>query len=330
VSKIFTDFNIGNSLPELCRKLFTEQKRNWPQLALACEGLAATRLREIDCGYRVFLQHNPQRAVNSGAALDAESIRNRPCFLCAANQPEEQRGILYRNEYLILCNPAPVFPGHLTIVHVNHQPQLLTDSIMPLLHLARDLAPDYCVFYNGPACGASAPDHLHFQAIPVNSLPVENLPDKYLGEAGEYSAVKIIRGVNLDRALVIMESANPEALRRQLLILMAKATSLAGVVKEPKLNVIAIQEKLISRLIIFFRSKHRPDAFFQEDDGRIFVSPGSVDMGGFIITPRENDFQRLAGDDIRKIYREVSVTPDLLNKILEARGADNGFSQRHY
>jgi len=327
VSKIFTDYNIGNSLMELCRKLFAEQKRNWPQLALGYEGLVATRLREIDCGYRVFLQHNPQRAVNSGAALDSESIRRRPCFLCSAHQPDEQQGILYRNEYLILCNPAPVFPGHLTIVHINHQPQLLKDSIMTLLHLARDLAPGYCIFYNGPACGASAPDHLHFQAIPVNSLPVENLPDKYLAAAGEYSAVKIFRGVNLERAIIIMESANPEALQRQLLILMKNAAYFTGAVSEPKLNIIATHYKSISRLLIFFRSKHRPDAFFQENEERIFVSPGSIDMGGFIITPREIDFQRLTGDDIRSIYREVSITEDLLDKILEARGAGNGFSQ---
>ena len=179
------------SLIALCLNLLEEQKKSWPKLAYAYRELADVRTRSITCGgYKVYLQFNPQRAVSSGAAVDAESIKNRPCFLCKDNLPSEQQGILYRNQYLILCNPAPIFENHFTIVTLEHKPQEITSSISWLLRLSMDLSPDYAVFYNGPACGASAPDHLHFQMIPVNTLP-------FLSELKELPPVKEISSVRL-------------------------------------------------------------------------------------------------------------------------------------
>ncbi|PKN05867.1 MAG: DUF4922 domain-containing protein, partial [Deltaproteobacteria bacterium HGW-Deltaproteobacteria-7] len=126
--------------------------------------LAAVRTREFTCGNdSIALQYNPARQVSSGAALDEESIRKRPCFLCAVNRPREQHGILYRDTYLILCNPAPIFGHHFTVASLTHEPQDITSALTCFLQLAADASPDYTVFYNGPACGASAPDHLHFR-----------------------------------------------------------------------------------------------------------------------------------------------------------------------
>ncbi len=161
-------------LADLAAGLLERQKKNWPGLAEGYAALEAVRVREIrGDGWGVNVQFNPRRIVSSGANLDPESLRRRPCFLCPENLPPEQQAILYRDDYLILCNPAPIFPAHLTIAHVRHLPQSLPDNLEIFLRLAADFGPRTTVFYNGPRCGASAPDHLHFQAAPAGLLPVE-------------------------------------------------------------------------------------------------------------------------------------------------------------
>jgi len=123
-------------------------------------------LREIrGDGWGVKIQFNPRRIVSSGAQLDPESLRRRPCFLCLENLPPEQQAVLYREDYLVLCNPLPVFPGHLTIAHRCHLPQSLSGKVPTLIRLAADFGSRMTVFYNGPRAGASAPDHFHFQIV---------------------------------------------------------------------------------------------------------------------------------------------------------------------
>ena len=166
-------------------------------------------MREIrGDGWRVKVQFNPRRIVSgTGPKLDPESIRTRPCFLCREHLPPEQRAILYRDDYLILCNPAPIFPGHLTIAHRRHLPQSLPDHLETFLRLAADFGPRMIVFYNGPRCGASAPDHLHFQAAPAGLLPVE----KELREPGIRAETKkrggavIWRAAGIGRGVVVIE-----------------------------------------------------------------------------------------------------------------------------
>ncbi len=202
-------------LPGLCGKLFDAQKRNWPTLADACRDLASVRTREIVCdSYNIQLQYNPNRAASSGAAVDQESIKKRPCFLCADNLPAGQQGILYRKNYMILCNPAPIFDRHFTIVTLKHQPQEIASSLNSLLQMTADLSSGYTVFYNGPACGASAPDHLHFQMIPIHSLPFLQAL-KTLPLIKKLLPVRLYREDNLDRSIVILESKNKEALSEQ-------------------------------------------------------------------------------------------------------------------
>ena len=301
------------TLPNLCEKLFDTQKKSWPRLTKACRDLASLRTREIICGsYSVYLQYNPHRAVSSGASVDQESIKNRPCFLCADNLPDKQQGILYRSSYLILCNPAPIFDHHFTIVALQHQPQEISPSLTWLLQMAADLSPAYTVFYNGPACGASAPDHLHFQMIPVNALPFLHTLS-FLPPSKEISSVRFSKGDNLNRSVVIIESKNREALQEQFTHLDKVIRRTVPTNSEPLMNILCTWEKGTWRLVIFLRQKHRPDAYFAAGKQRIFVSPGAVDMAGVMITPQLIDFNRLNGDTIRGIYQEVSLPAEIMD-----------------
>ncbi len=304
------------NLTVLCLNLLADQKKSWPKLAYAYRELANVRTRSITCGgYKIYLQFNPQRAVSSGAAVDVESIKSRPCFLCKDNLPSEQQGILYRNQYLVLCNPAPIFENHFTIVALEHQPQEITSSINWLLRLSTDLSPDYAVFYNGPACGASAPDHLHFQMIPVNALPfLSELRE--LPPVKEISSVRYSRGKGFDRSVIVLESKNADELTKQFMCLLKAAQKILATNDEPLVNVICTYTGNCWRLAIFLRQKHRPDAYFAEGKNRIFVSPGAIDMAGVIIAPHLDDYNRLDCNTIRDIYQEVSLPEGMMNTIM--------------
>ncbi len=303
-------------LPALCADLLEEQKKNWPLLASAYAMLAAIHTRLLSCsGYEVYLQFNPARSVSAGAAVDYESIKNRPCFLCAANRPREQKGILYRQDFLILCNPAPAFAGHFTVVHMQHQPQAIAASLTRLLDLAADMSPDFIVFYNGPACGASAPDHLHFQAVPADALPLTQFfPGRF--QIIKDTSVQIYRGEGIDRSVLVLAGSDKDLLLRQFARLIQAAQTIIPISGEPLVNVVCSFADGVWRIMIFLRSRHRPDAFYLEGEQRIFVSPGTIEMAGVVITPWELNFNRLDCENIRSIYAEVSVSEDMMKKII--------------
>lgn len=318
-NKIFSAFPRSDrkQLSVLCLALLEAQKKSWPQLASAQEGLADIQSRMIlGAGYETGVQFNPARKVSAGAAVDAKSIKNRPCFLCSANLPPEQKGILYSKDYLILCNPAPVFAKHFTVVHMQHQPQAIAMSMERLLDLTADLSPEFAVLYNGPACGASAPDHLHFQAIPANSLPLlQSFPGHFriINDA----AVKIYCGEGINRAAMVLVGSAKDLLLFQFARLLQAAQKVLSLNDEPMINVLCSSDHGQWRIMIFLRSRHRPDSFYAEGEQRIFISPGAIDMAGLIITPLKLDFDRLDGDMIRDIYREVSLPEETLKYIIE-------------
>ena len=313
---VFSRWPNRQSLAYLCLNLIEKQKESWPRLADAYHDLNDVRTRLINCGrYNVTLQFNPKRAASSGAAVDAETIKSRQCFLCPDNLPVEQKAILYRDKYLILGNPAPVFKNHFTVAHIRHQPQTIASSFGDLLMLAKDLSPDFIVFYNGPACGASAPDHLHFQVIPKKTLPfIKELcavnPDKQIAGFKYYS------GRRLGRSILVLSESKTDILAARFKHLTHLWQKVLAIQTEPMMNVLCTYEDKAWRLIIFLRQKHRPDDYFFEGDKKIFVSPGAIDMAGVIITPMEIDFMRLNAEITTKIYNEVSLSDNILNEIL--------------
>ncbi len=322
-SRIFAEFDperdseAGPRLPDLCGQLLSRQKADWPKLKAGYEAVSQSRFRTIDCGdFSVVLQFNPQRIVSSSARVDPASISARPCFLCPANLPEAQQGILYRRHFLVLCNPFPIFPQHYTISDLNHRPQSLEDHLDLFLLLARDLAPPLAVFYNGPLCGASAPDHLHFQACPTGSLPIEGQLDdgRPIPLVSTCVSATIFRAEGFGRAVLVVEGLDAEPLEgaiRKILTVM-KTAAVPGT--EPMLNLFASFKEGKWRVLLFPRQKGRPDLYDREDPERILISPASVEMGGWLVAPVERDFLRLNPDLVRHIYREVSVEPALLEE----------------
>lgn len=322
--KIDSTFDEGKNaklLPELCLELLSRQMEEWPQLREGYRSLQAVREREIDCGlFSLWLQHNPGRIQSSLAAIKGNDSALRPCFLCPDRLPPLQKGILYRDHFLILCNPMPVFPSHFTLASVRHQPQAINEGLDAFLNLIKDFGPEWTLLYNGPRCGASAPDHLHFQAVPSGRMPVEKavLEKERLVLAMKRDGVSCYRMRNMGREVILLEGDPLPAVEKTFsLFLRTLKRALSGD-EEPMINVAGYRDGEKWRLMIFPRRKHRPDGFFREGDERVVVSPGVIDMSGVLITPVGKDFERLDRNSIQAIYREVSLDGDTVEKAIEA------------
>jgi len=318
---IFTGRKGPGSLADPAAGLLNKQKKNWPVLGEGYAALEKSLTRQIDGGkWRVHIQCNPRRMVSSGAKLDPESIERRPCFLCPENLPAAQEAILYRDNYHILCNPAPIFPGHLTIAAIRHTPQSLLENIESLLLLADDFGPGTTVFYNGPRAGASAPDHLHFQAAPCGLMPIE---EEALAAPGQRIGARVRDGVEifgtrgLARGVLVISGGSDSAVirtfERIFAVLVGRLTFVEG---EPPLNIFCSRIAEGWRLLLFPRLKHRPDAFFREGRDKLVLSPGAADMGGVIIAPREGDFSALTAAMVADIYREVAFDDAMVGEVL--------------
>jgi len=308
-------------LADRLQQLVADQKRTWQQFADACDALQEVKTRTIDCGgFPVTLQLNPRRIVSTGAHLDEESLQSRKCFLCIENLPEEQRGILYRDNFLILCNPAPIFDRHFTVAHLRHLEQSIEAFPGIFLDLARELSPSYTVFYNGPRCGASAPDHMHFQICPARVLPIETMAsnDSKRILSNEEEAVTVWTLANCGRQCIIIESRDSQETERALGRLLAALRTTLAVSDEPMINVLCSFTDERWRLIVFPRSKHRPDVYYRNGEDQVLVSPAAVDLGGLMVTPLEKDFASIDARLVESVYREVSLDAAVVERVLGA------------
>ena len=295
--------------------LLQQQRTVWELLRKGYDSLQSVRTRvfEFD-GFQVKVQFNPGRMTSTAAKVDPNSIRERKCFLCTENLPPAQRGIPCDGDYLVLCNPFPIFPEHFTIASLHHTPQVIRDSFGAFLQLTRQLGARYVVFYNGPRCGASAPDHLHFQAGNRSFLPV----DAEFAAARERSAVRLfssdsLRVWSLEKCLrhgIMFESAGAGVLRDAFGALYGVLQEGAGADEEPMLNVLGFYTDGEWRVLVFPRAKHRPSFYFKEGDDKLLISPAAVELGGICTTPREQDFEKVTREHIVQLYSEVCVAPD--------------------
>jgi hypothetical protein len=316
---VFDGSQNTENLSALCLELLTEQIKTWPDLRQGYESLKTIRVREVPCkGFSVRIQHNPGRIRSTAADVGDSHINSRPCFLCLNNLPEAQKGILYRNAYMILCNPAPVFSSHLTISHLDHRPQSIKENIETLLRLACDFGEHWALLYNGPRCGASAPDHLHFQAVPSGLTPIEKeiTEERNLSFVTKVDSVRISFADGLGREVMILEGDDPPAIANVFSWILAVLKKALHTNEEPMMNIAGLYDNGIWRLIVFPREKHRPEAFFREGNDRILVSPAVVEMCGVIVTPSEKDFERLDASIAEGIYREVSLKAGIVERIL--------------
>jgi ATP adenylyltransferase/5',5'''-P-1,P-4-tetraphosphate phosphorylase II len=309
------------TLPDLLQQLLTDQERTWQELAEGHNALHAAKMRNFACdGLSVTLQFNPRRIKSTTARTDEQSLRSRECFLCTQNLPVDQHGILYRDSFLILCNPAPIFDRHFTVAHVDHREQSLEAFPDIFLELARELSPFSTIFYNGPRCGASAPDHLHFQICPANILPVETLAadDSKRVLVKKDGTVSLWTLANCGRHVVVLESSDKKGMELAIRRLLEAMRKTLKVTDEPMINVLGTFANDLWRLIVFLRSKHRPEVYYRHDDDQVLISPAAVDLGGFIITPLERDFISVGAGLIHDIFREVSLDGEVIERILRA------------
>lgn len=307
-----------NDFPSLSavRGFFGEQLERWDDARHRFEKLKEVKIKQLRIdGLTLLAQFNPSRIVSTGAKIDKGAIAKRPCFLCEQNRPPQQIKLsAFGGEFQVLINPFPILPGHLVIACASHVEQRLGSHFRKMCVMAAAL-PGYMVFYNGPKCGASAPDHLHFQAGMRGGVPIER----------DWSSfAKALRPVESAKGLYFVENYACPAMAIEGGIDESVATfdalynrlQLRSGAEEFPMNVVVWKEdgKLVT--VVFLRSKHRPDCYFAEGKDKLLVSPGSVDMGGLLITPREEDFNAITAQKAAGILGEVAFSKEEVEKYL--------------
>ena len=310
----------SSDLSEHCITLLSEQRESWKALKDAYEALRTVKTRSVLLnGFSILLYYNPGRILSATAAVKKEEIKERPCFLCEHNLPTEQKWILYRKEYRILCNPRPVLQSHFTITHIEHRPQAISESFDTFLNLMADLGHGWITLYNGPRCGASAPDHLHFQALPAGHMPVEEelLESERLLLATRIESVSVYTVNDLGREIIVLKGDDRMSLTQAFSKVLCTLKDAIHTGDEPMINIAGFYSKGSWLVALFPRQKHRPDVFYREGEERIIVSPGVVEMAGILVTPMEMDFERLDAATVEAIYREVSIDSNIFNSAIQ-------------
>jgi len=299
-------------------ELFSSQLQDW-DLARNNYGLLENvRTRKLDFGtFEISVQFNPERMKSSAAKVDARSIGERPCFLCGKNRPMEQKGLTFENRLSILVNPFPIFRRHLTIPSIDHIDQRIGNNLGTMLSLSQAM-PAFTVFYNGPQCGASAPDHFHFQAGNKGFIPLENdfsigaHTSLLLSEPG----LKVWKWEEYLRGIITLKGSDREKLIRFFDRLFTGLSEIQPDRPEPMLNILAGYESGEWIVHIIPRKQHRPAQFFRQGTDQLLISPAAVDLGGMIITPREEDYNRISRNDIEDIFRQVCFEESELDGLL--------------
>jgi hypothetical protein len=296
--------------------LFAQQRATWPALAEGEAQLRQLRARTLRCGDDwIVVQANPARRRSTHAKTDVQSIAARACFLCPQNMPPEERGIAFAN-FVILPNPFPIVPIHCTIAERKHRPQQLAGSIGPLLQLAAEVGPDLAVVYNGPRCGASAPDHLHFQAAAASAIPIlEQLPTIHPGH-------RCTAHCSFGRTMLIFAKPDIVALQSDI----GRSIELLGGTRpgevEPMFNLLVHfdGERLVA--VLYPRVAHRSSHYSAPAPGRLAVSPAVLEMSGLLVTSEPEDVERIDAGTARAIFEEVSVAPAEVERLADALNAE--------
>lgn len=271
----------GHATQQDADAFFESQMKTWGEVAKRYNDLEAIHTKNLEInGKQVTIQFNSSRIISTGADTNTQAIKHRPCFLCDDNRPDEQVGLAMNERFQLLVNPFPVLKKHFTIALRTHQPQQIRPYFRDMLQIANSLT-DMFIFYNGPHCGASAPDHMHFQAGPKEQLN----PDGYLSKAIE------IRSKDIDEVCQLFNGTYDSMLVRE------------GEY-EPRMNVLAWKDNDEYVCVVFPRKQHRPSCYYAEGEKGLLVSPGALDMMGLIITPRAGDFNKITAQDVEDILKE--------------------------
>ncbi|MCI0664602.1 MAG: DUF4922 domain-containing protein [Acidobacteria bacterium] len=284
----------------------------------ATEGLSEVEYKKLSVkGSEVLAQFNPKRIVSTAARVDTATIQQRPCFLCAENLPPEEKGIEFGQDFIVLCNPFPVLRNHLVITARRHIPQGIEGNFDKLLDLSRELGDQWFTVYNGPKCGASAPDHLHFQACSRETLPILREIECWNRQAiFRTSAVEafILRNYRIN--LMVARGNDYRVLINYLESALGQLARVTNVSEEPMINLIVTCEDRGWTVILFPRSKHRPSCYDAEGGARLTVSPAAIDLAGVLVVPRPEHFARISAEDVEKIYAEVTLDNERFRELI--------------
>lgn len=296
-------------------KFINDQLSVWPLAAANFRALKSARTRQLEVdGLLCTVQCNPRRILSSTADTTPQAIAARKCFLCADNRPEEQFHLKFEGRkgrmYNIQVNPYPIFPGHLVIVREEHIPQAIWHHFPDMLDFAMKYR-DYTVFYNGPASGASAPDHLHFQAVPRLSMPLERAVDAYLDKPGEVLAsvkdATLYRYAGFAEGVFALKAMTSKSMAKLFYRLLDCTDKVEGDI-EPKFNLFAYCRDGEYRAFVTLRAAKRSHHYYSDGPDHLTISPGAADMAGFFVAPFEEDFEKVTSADLEEMLSEVSIS----------------------
>ena len=310
-------------------RFFNRQLEMWEDARHRFRDLKHVEVRQLSDQLKV--QFNPARIVSTGAKIDKHTLGERPCFLCERNRPKEQMTKQIDDHFQLLVNPFPILPVHFTIPATKHQPQSIYRHYGEM-HRLLSLHSELMVFYNGPKCGASAPDHLHFQAGTSGVLPLQtnwqrlsrNLTDVI--SLNDEEKISVLRDFLVPAFVIISKSEDSD---EELFHRLYRSMPMRGDESEPMMNIIAWQkgDEFIS--VVIPREKHRPDAYFAEGEAQMMVSPGALDMAGLIITPREEDFSKINLDKATALLRECGISAEKMEAIISNLKASAATAHEH-
>ena len=310
-------------------RFFNRQLEMWEDARHRFRDLKHVEVRQLSDQLKV--QFNPARIVSTGAKIDKHTLGERPCFLCERNRPKEQMTKQIDDHFQLLVNPFPILPVHFTIPATKHQPQSIYRHYGEM-HRLLSLHSELMVFYNGPKCGASAPDHLHFQAGTSGVLPLQtnwqrlsrNLTDVI--SLNDEEKISVLRDFLVPAFVIISKSEDSD---EELFHRLYRSMPMRGDESEPMMNIIAWRkgDEFIS--VVIPREKHRPDAYFAEGEAQMMVSPGALDMAGLIITPREEDFSKINLDKATALLRECGISTEKMEAIVSNLKASAATAHEH-
>jgi ATP adenylyltransferase/5',5'''-P-1,P-4-tetraphosphate phosphorylase II len=293
------------------RDFLEQQNQSWELSATNYRGLERVEEKEFHFkGFRIKVQFNPERIRSSSAKVDRESIAARKCFLCTENRPTEQKSLAIGNDFILLVNPFPIFRTHYTITSVSHTDQRILPSLGSMFEISQKME-GYTLFYNGPECGASAPDHLHFQAGENGFMPVEEeFETMKTDERALLFNSEHLRVWAFDKYLRKMISFVSESREEGILAIekvYSKFRDIQPEKPEPMINLLCYFMNKKWHIHLFPRRLHRPPQFSKQGPEQLLISPASVDFGGVFITPRREDFEKITSGDITDIFAQVCL-----------------------
>ncbi len=292
-------------------QFFTEQLSKWQEVKGRYDDLSNVKKKIISLGNIDYIvTFNPAREISTNAKIDKKTIENRPCFLCKKNRSKVQNSLDLLDDFEFLVNPFPISKQHFTIVHKYHTPQSIQLTFSSFIEFV-ELVPHLVFFYNGAKCGASAPDHMHFQAVEKDFLPLQKEWRNFVKKEAVFNENSKIYKLNFGYPLLLIESANKEELNKNFERIY---TAFSKKREEPNWNILGWKENEKTIICIILREKHRPNYFFEKEDKRLIVSPATIDLAGVLVTVREKDFEKTDKNILLEILSEVCLSDSEFEK----------------